>query len=133
MAKVKAKTKEKKKSGSEARQLTQVLRFRATDAEAAALTITADNENVSVSSYIRARVFEGAAHKVTRPRQRTTPDAELFARFLGQIGKCGSNLNQIAHRLNSDEKVTRAMVVKALADLREISTALLTSLGKRAE
>ena len=126
----KAKTKAKKKSGTEARQLTQVLRFRATDAEAAALTATADNENVSVSSYIRARVFAGAANKVTRPRQRTTPDAELFARFLGQVGKCGSNLNQIAHRLNSEEKVPRAMIVKSLADLREISAALLKSLGK---
>jgi hypothetical protein len=128
MAKVKVKA--KKKSGSEARQLTQVLRFRATDAEVTTLTATADDENVSVSSYIRARVFKGTANKVTRPRQRTTPDAELFARFLGQIGKCGNNLNQIAHRLNSDEKVPRAMIVKALADLGEISTPLLKALGK---
>jgi hypothetical protein len=46
------------------------------------------------------------------------------------LGKCGSNLNQIAHRLDSDENVSRAMIVKALADLREISAALLKSLGK---
>lgn len=122
-----------KASGSEARQLTEVVRFRASKVETTSMLAAANEANVSVSSYIRAKVLDGTPIKRTRSRQRPVQDAELLVKLLGQLGKVGNNLNQIAHRLNSDENVTRAQVVKTLADVHDVRNELLKTLGRAAD
>lgn len=118
-----------KKSGSEKRKKTIPIGFRATASEVAEIDKAAGAADLTRSAYVRAQSLAAPKMRATR----RTPDtaAQVFARFLGQIGKCGSNLNQIAHRLNSEETVPRAMIVAAVAELREVVTEIMQDLGRR--
>jgi hypothetical protein len=114
----------------------QVIRFRATDEEAAALVAKAKKEALSLSAYVRARVIDKPQGKATPPRQRKpAADVEALARLMGQLGKVGGNLNQIAHNLNLVAgSVTAEEIRAALADLRQLRAATLAAIqgGTRA-
>jgi hypothetical protein len=110
-----------KKPKSEKRRQTKLIPFRATEEEAAVLIAKARRENLSLSAYIRARVIEKPMGRPTAPRQRTTPTLEVLARLLGQLGKCGSNLNQVALRLNRGDAVVQLEIMQTLGELRHVS------------
>lgn len=116
-----------KRSGTETRQRSRVVGFRASAEERAEIEKAAERDGLSTGSYIRAKVL--AAPK-TKTVKRPPAHAESLARLLGQLGKIGSNLNQIAARLNRNENATRAGIVEALEELKPLRTEIFKALGK---
>ncbi len=80
------------KNGGEKRDL--IVRFRATADEITIMKQHATTDRVSVSEYIRRKL----------KRQHMSIDRTDFIRLLAEIGKQGSNLNQIAKTLNIEAK-----------------------------
>jgi hypothetical protein len=117
----------KRRSGTEARQRTGVIGFRATPAERAALDAAADRVGLSLGSYIRARAL---AEPTTRATRRPPVDRTALAQLLGQIGRVGSNLNQIARSLNSGDTETPGDLAAALTELHGMKDALMAALGR---
>ena len=63
--------------------------------------------------------------------RRPTADTKLLAKVLAELGKIGSNINQIAYHLNAGRPgdVTEGSIDAALRELLEWRTALMQSLG----
>src|SRR5690349_8693889 len=85
------------KKRSEARQKQERLTVRFTPAEREELEALADREGLTLGSYVRSRSLE---QPTTRAVRRPTVAVQLLGGLLAQIGKIGSNLNQIARQLN---------------------------------
>ena len=100
---------------------------RLTKAEKAELQARAERANIAVSAFIRQRTLD-----LPPPRRAVRPDvdSQQIARLLGQLGKIGSNINQIAAAANLD-KYMRGMHEAALIDLAELRAACLEALGKQ--
>ncbi len=64
-------------------------------------------------------------------RRRPTVNAELLAKVLAELGKIGSNINQIAYHLNAGRPgdVMEGSIEAALRELLEWRTALMQALG----
>ena len=115
------------KSGSENRQRTVRMTHRFTPVEAQELERRADLAAISVPAYVRMQCLN-----VPPPRQvrRPTVNHEAVARLLGQVGKVGSNLNQLARAANAG-RTLEASIEAALIDLTEIRAVCMEALGKR--
>lgn len=118
------------RSGSEKRQRGGYIGFRATEGEIAACRLAADNAGLTVSSYARAQTLAAPVMRVTR---RPTVNKAALARLLGEIGRVGGNVNQIARQLNSgrdaDEVNNLAVTLGAIWEMRD---AVLMALGMEA-
>jgi hypothetical protein len=66
----------------------------------------------------------------TRSTRRAPVERELLAKTLGQLGKIGSNLNQIAHAANINE-ADQFDIGAAVAELRAFLPLILESLGRK--
>ena len=66
-----------------------------------------------------------------QPLPRSKVELQLLAKVLAELGKIGSNINQIAYHLNAGRPgdVTEGSIDAALAELLEWRTALMQSLG----
>ena len=75
---------------------TVTLKVRLTEAEEATLKARASEAGANVSDFVRGRALG-------QPNRRTaaTPERRQLIEALAQLGKLGSNLNQIAHQLNA--------------------------------
>jgi hypothetical protein len=96
--------------------------------EAAELDQAASRAGVTMPSYLRQ---QGLTKPKTRSMRRPAIEQELLARVLGQLGKIGSNLNQIAHAANMDEQPGLELDL-ALAELRGLVPVILEAMGRRA-
>ena len=99
-------------------RVTPALRDRAiADAEAAGL---------SLGALVRLRL-DGSPGP--RSRRNPGPDTVLLARVLAELGKSGSNLNQIARQLNIDETADIPELGDALREHRIAVAMLMRALG----
>lgn len=96
-----------KRSGSENRRPSKVVTIRYPLSEHVELERRASALGVTLSAYMRLK-----ASGIEPPRS-TTPDQKLSIQHLAQLGKIGSNINQIARAANMNE-----------AGLRDIDYAL---------
>ena len=82
---------------------------------------------MSFASFMRACALGDAG-----PRSRRSPpvNAELLALAVAALNKAGSNLNQIAHRLNAAQSVSAHESVAALADTRAAVLRILEIVGR---
>lgn len=114
-----------RRSGSEKRQRTTIVTMRINPEEAAAIRRIAQARGESVSAIMRSALL--------RSRLRASRiDAQAIARLLGQLGKIGSNINQIAYHLNAGRPGDRVegSLEAALRDLSELRLVCLQALGK---
>jgi hypothetical protein len=113
------------RSGSEKRQRTTIVTMRINPQEAAAIRQIARTRGESVSALMRTALLHN------RPRLSRI-DAQAVARLLGQLGKIGSNINQIAYHLNAGRPGDRVegSLEEALRDLSELRIVCLQALGK---
>lgn len=118
-----------KKSGSETRQRNRVLQVRLTDAELAEIDAMADRAELSPASYARAILLDTPA---PRAKRRPAVDTVQVAKLLGEIGKIGSNVNQIAYQLNGGKGASETAIATALADVATIRKACMEALGRKA-
>jgi len=115
-------------SGTDKRQRQETLSARFNGQEATAVRTKADRAGISVASLIRAAVL-GLPLPDARAPRRPSVDLQAVARLLGQLGKIGSNINQIAKHANAGRLQENVLEV-ALRDLMELRLACLQALGR---
>lgn len=116
-----------KVSGTETRQRTRVVQVRLSEAEYSEITGRAEAALLTPASYVRDVVLDAPA---PRARRRPAIEAVQVARVLAQLGKVGSNLNQLARQANAGLPVPRDALARALADVSALRDAALASLGR---
>jgi hypothetical protein len=115
------------KKRSENRQKQERLTVRFSPSEREELEALADREGLTLGSYVRSRSLE---QPTTRAVRRPTVAVKLLGGLLAQIGKIGSNLNQIARQLNQGATLPLSEIETALGEHRQILAAIITVLGK---
>ena len=94
--------------------------------EYAELEKRAAEKKLTIPSYIREKVLAGQSY--VEPRNSSPSlDLEMLAQILGQIGKIGSNVNQIAKRLNEGGGVGLERIVATHKDLVLIKDEILNA------
>jgi hypothetical protein len=114
-------------SGSQKRRTTAQIKVNCTPDQKAAIADKAD-----ATGYSPAAICLNALLNTPLPaRRRPSVNTELLAKTLGELGKIGSNINQIAHHLNAGRPGDRVegSLEAALADLLEWRGALMQALG----
>lgn len=114
--------------GSEHRQRSRHITVRLSLDEREQIDLAADRAGLTAGSYIRQRVLEGPLERQVR---RPPVERRELARLLGEFGKIGGNLNQIAKSMNSGVLVYDNEIGAAISDLRAMRDALLTALGRQ--
>ncbi len=114
-------------SGTEKRIRDGVLPVRLAAEERAAVDAAAERAGLTVSSYARQAMLGAPA-----PRQVRRPPVEKkeLARLLGEVGKIGGNLNQIARAVNTGVVVPNTKIDEALDGLQTVRDAILKALGR---
>ena len=119
----------RKKSGSERRERKRIIGVRVTDDEMAEITAEAERSGLTVASDARSVLLSAPA---PRARRRPSIEAEALGRLLGDLGKVGSNLNQIAHHMNAGRnEVSPAAMEAALSEVADIRAAILEAMGRK--
>lgn len=89
------------------------------------------------ADYCRAAALYVARHKVPAPakpvrlppRRLPALDTRLLTQLLGQLGKVGSNVNQLARRAHRDGAAPQEITIKEIAqDVASIRAAILAAL-----
>ena len=112
-----------RRSGSETRKRSLRLSVRFNDQEASAVRQTAQATGQSVGSLIRQAALNAA------PTRAPALDRQLAAKLLGQLGKIGSNLNQLAKEAHLGRYRADSIELN-LRDLTELRLPLLQALGR---
>jgi hypothetical protein len=145
----------KRRSGSEKRQATVQRNLRFTPAHHAALCKLAEAQGQSLSALTLNALLNVPLPRTRRPKADDKLMAQFFAELArardalksseAELGKSGSNLNQIAHVLNTDRPPERIMNLveatlhahqevvqehkQAVRDLEELRTAGMNAIG----
>ncbi len=114
-------------SGSEKRARTSHLTIRLTPDERTTIDDAADRAGLTTGSYARQAVM---CAPVPRQVRRPPVERKELARLLGEVGKIGSNLNQLARATNAGVLVYECEIDGALAGLREVREAIMVALGR---
>lgn len=77
---------------------------------------------LKASEYIRKLIMEGSMVDVFLPEQRRD--------FINQIARIGNNINQIAHRANTDKWISERSVKSVEENLKEIQKLMREVLEK---
>jgi len=117
-----------KKSGSENRARKKNLVIRMTCDEFDEVAKRADAAQLTRSSYARSEILDSPP-----PRQARRPavETENVARVLAQLGKIGSNLNQIARHMNSGNSIANETLARALTDVSVMRDACMSALNRK--
>jgi Mobilization protein NikA len=115
-------------SGSDKRQRGETVTVRLTKDERAALETLSSRSGMAAGAFMRAAAFGDAG---PRARRRPTADHRTLRQLLGECGRIGNNINQIARRLNQGETVSLPEIREALAAYRLIRDAIFTALGMK--
>jgi hypothetical protein len=113
--------------GSEKRIRDQHLTVRLSADERTAVDTAAERAGLTPGSYARQTLLGAPA-----PRQVRRPPVERreLVRLLGELGKIGGNLNQLAKAVNSGALVYGGEIDAELGGLRELRKAILAALGR---
>ena len=116
------------RSGTETRQRGKLLQIRVTAAELAEIEAQAEAAELTSASYARSVLLSAPA---PRARRRPAVQTQEVARLLGELGKVGSNLNQIAHAVNTGQAIAPNVLADAIDDVRAMRDACLAALGRK--
>lgn len=123
-------------SGSETRRRQDRITIRFSQPELARLEENATRAGISVSSFARQVLVQTPP---SRSARRPHIEKQLLARTLGQLGKIGSNVNQIARVLNATrprERESAAIeedIKRAATELTAMRNLILQALGRQVE
>ena len=113
-------------SGSDKRQRGEAVTVRLTKDERATLDALASRSGLAVGAFMRAASFGDAG---PRAQRRPPADHKALRQLLGECGRVGNNLNQIARQLNAGGPVDVPELREALAAYLHIRTAILRALA----
>jgi hypothetical protein len=114
-------------AGSDKRQRGKIMAFRCFDEEFNAIAAKADKAGLSNGAFMRAAALGDAG---IRAQRRPPADHIALRQLLGQTGRIGNNINQIARALNSEERAKLPEVQEAMRAINDIRNAILDALGK---
>ncbi|MGH9440932.1 MAG: plasmid mobilization protein [Thermoanaerobaculia bacterium] len=114
-------------SGSDKRQRNRRGYIRCNDDEFNRIAAKADNAGLGFGAFMRAAALGSPG---PRAQRRPPADHKALRQILGQVGRVGNNINQIARALNVGDEPTLPEVQEALRACREIRNAILVALGK---
>lgn len=115
--------------GSNKRQRRITLAGRFNDQEAAAVRAMADKRGQSISTLLRTTLL--GIPPPLRSVRRPNVDTQAVAKLLAELGKIGSNVNQIAKHLNAGRPgdTMENMLAETLRDLLEMRGGCMRALG----
>jgi hypothetical protein len=105
---------------------TERIDLRVTPAQRQAMKTAAREAGLSVAALICLCTL---GENGPRARRNPGPDTLALAKLLAEMGKSGSNLNQIAYQLNSGEPVELPELAEAIAEHRAAAAAIMRALG----
>jgi hypothetical protein len=114
---------------SEKRQRDRQVKIRCDDDEFEAISANADRAGLSLAGYARAAMLGDAG---PRARRRRPADQAALLQILGQVGRIGGNVNQIAKQLNKRDKLRVPELRNALKAYLAIRAAIYEALGMNA-
>lgn len=117
-----------KKKKSERRKTTETLQARVTPDEKASFVAQCKTQGISVSEAIKSKIFKRRPKPQQLPLTAGVDPAEL-SRLLGQIGKIGSNVNQVARHLNQGNRIDQARAERLEESVTAMRDAVLKTLG----
>ena len=103
---------------SENRQKGRVVPFRVSPEEYSELASLADRAGLTLGSYVRSRALETPT---TRARRKPAIEQVAVSKLIGELGKVGNNLNQLAKKANAGNLLTQE-VLAALAVIHELGS-----------
>ncbi len=112
-------------SGTDKRQRGETVTVRLTRDERDTLKALSSRAGLAAGAFMRAATFGDAG---PRARRRPPVDHKALRQLLGECGRIGNNINQIARRLNLDGSFDIPELQAALAAYLEIRTAILRAL-----
>jgi len=114
-------------SGSEKRVRRKNYPLRLSEEERAILDAKAERAGLTLASWARETLLGAPA-----PRQMRRPsvDRQELARLLGELGKIGGNLNQLAKAANQGITVYHNEILVALGGLNVLREAILKALER---
>lgn len=116
--------------GSENRQKTTTTTIRFSPDERAAVTAAADAQGLGPSTFARLATLRAAGRTPPVIRKRHDAIAGVIGPILGELGRIGSNVNQIARVANSTKNATAVAAAGCLrADLEKLTVAVLALKG----
>ncbi|MEX2206682.1 MAG: plasmid mobilization relaxosome protein MobC [Myxococcota bacterium] len=113
-------------SGSEKRRRMRTIAIRCTDSEYAVIHAKASSAGLFAAGYLRAVALGAPGPRALR---RPPVDRRELARLLGELGRVGNNLNQIARALNTGDPPPNGELSTALAEFAEMRALIRTALG----
>lgn len=116
----------KPKRKSDKRQRTETLYARVTPEEKAAFIARADNAGMASAAFMRALALGDAG---PRAQRRPPADHVTIRKLLGELGRVGNNINQIAHAVNCGEAPEVPELREALAAYLQLRDAIFVALG----
>lgn len=112
---------------SEKRQRTEVIFARVTPDEKAAVMARADRAGMATAAFMRALAI---GEPGPRARRRPTADHVAIRQLLGELGRIGNNINQIARAVNSGQLPELPELREALAAYLHLRDEIFVALGR---
>lgn len=117
--------------GSETRQATEIVAFRLTPHEMGVVRDAAQSRGVGHSAWARRLLLDAAGAEVPPYRAKRDQAAVALGRLLGELGRIGSNVNQIARVANATGDVAGVDACLGMRDeLARLHAGLLAELGQ---
>lgn len=118
---------EGKPHGSESRKKGGIIGFRVDATERAEIEAAAEAAGLTIGSFVRDTMLRRVS---TKPTRRPSLDRVLLSQLLGQLGKLGGNLNQIARRLNAGAGVGADRITAACDELWILKDEILKAIRR---
>jgi hypothetical protein len=117
--------------GSETRRATETLTFRLTPEELGVVRNAAQSRGVGLTAWARRLLLDAAGTEVPPYRAKRDVAAVALGRLLGELGRIGSNVNQLAKVANASGDVAGVDVCLGMRDqLARLHADLLAELGE---
>ena len=114
-------------SGSDKRQRSHQSLIRWTDEEWANVSGKADKAGLAVAAFARAA---SVGDPGPRAQRRPPADHRVLRQILGEIGRIGNNINQLARARNSGDEVNRSDIAEGIRACLDIRNVIYEALGK---
>src|SRR5260370_11158137 len=115
-------------SGSDKRQRPSQSLVRWTKEEFARAAAKADKAGLAMAAFIRAATLGDAG---PRAQRRPPADHKALRQILGELGRVGNNLHQIARALNATQQLKLPELKEALRAYLVLREAIFQALGKK--
>jgi hypothetical protein len=115
-------------AGSDKRRRPRQTLVRWTEEEFNAIAAKADKAGLACAAFMRAAALGDPG---PRAQRRPPADHKALRKILGELGRIGNNLNQIARALNAGELASLPELKEALRAYMAIRDAIFEALGKK--